>query len=99
MTIGVPPRPHIGAGSRAEVASFYHLPTADVTGTACQGLACFVARYRRPETWRQACSQGCRLYCLGRCYDGPSRDGDSSQPLIGIDAPPAIVLERIANGG
>ena len=99
MAIGVPPRPHIGAGSRAEVESFYHLPTADVTGTACQGLACFVARYRRPETWRQACSQGCRLYCLGRCYDSPSRDGDVSRPLVRVDARRAIVLERVANGG
>jgi NADH:ubiquinone oxidoreductase subunit F (NADH-binding) len=83
---------------RPEVESFYHLPDADVTGMACQGLACFVGRHLRPETWRRACGQDRCVYCLGRCYDAPSCAADTSRPIIHVDARHAIVLERIAEG-
>jgi NADH:ubiquinone oxidoreductase subunit F (NADH-binding) len=84
---------------RPEVESFYHLPSGDVKGATCQGLACFVARHRRPETWQRACDSPCRVYCLGRCYDAPACGQDVSQPFIRIDAREAIVLERIHHGG
>ena len=83
-----------------EVESFYHLPACDVTGLACQGLACFVARRMDPERWGRACAQDPRVYCLGKCYAGPADDADNAaRPESRIDARQGIVLERVSNGG
>ncbi len=85
---------------RSEFQSFYHLADVDLDDRSCQGLACFVARHLDPERWRGANVAGPRVYCLGKCYAAPASGRDDSRPAhVEVDAPQAIVLERIAAGG
>ena len=89
-----------GVQHRSEFRSFYHLTDVDLDDRSCQGLACFVARHRDPERWREATAAGPRVYCLGKCYAAPASGRDESRPPhVEVAAPQAIVLERIAAGG
>ena len=84
----------------SDVRSFYHLTDVDLDDRCCQGLACFVARHRDPERWREATAAGPRVYCLGKCYAAPASGRDERRPPhLEVDAPQAIVLERVATGG
>jgi NADH:ubiquinone oxidoreductase subunit F (NADH-binding) len=85
---------------RSEFRSFYHLTDVDLDDRCCRGLACFVARHLDPDRWREATADGPRVYCLGKCYAAPSAGRDERRPPhVEVDAPQAIVLERIAAGG
>jgi NADH:ubiquinone oxidoreductase subunit F (NADH-binding) len=85
---------------RSEFRSFYHLADVDLDDQCCQGLACFVARHLDPDRWREATADGPRVYCLGKCYAAPSSGRDEGRPPhVEVDAPEAIVLERVAGGG
>src|ERR1035437_10325436 len=79
--------------------SFYSLAHTSLEGQACQGLACFVARHLKPETWKQACAQEGKLYCLGKCYAGPATSSDDSRPIMEVHSRQPVVLERIIAGG
>ncbi|HSO75117.1 MAG TPA: NADH-ubiquinone oxidoreductase-F iron-sulfur binding region domain-containing protein, partial [Blastocatellia bacterium] len=82
-----------------EVDSFYHLAGHDLANTRCQGLACFVARHQNPGRWLEAASQSGRVYCLGKCYVGPSSALDEERPRAEVHSRVPIVLKRIAEGG
>jgi NADH:ubiquinone oxidoreductase subunit F (NADH-binding) len=85
--------------SRPEIDSFYHLPATSVSGRACQGTACFVARHLSPTRWRQAEAQEPRVYCLGKCYAAPAFADIDERPTIEIRSRQGIVLNRIVSGG
>jgi len=82
-----------------DVESFYSLPGVDLSATRCCGTACFVARQRDPDGWREASSQSPRIHCLGKCYAAPAIATDGSRPTIEVRSRTGIVLERIARGG
>jgi NADH:ubiquinone oxidoreductase subunit F (NADH-binding) len=85
---------------RRDVQSFHHLTDVDLDDRCCQGTACFVARHLDPERWREATAAGPRVYCLGKCYTAPASGRDDTRPPhVEVDAPQAIVLERVAFGG
>jgi formate dehydrogenase iron-sulfur subunit len=65
-----------------DVASFYHLRGGTLSGRACRGLACFVARHDATERWAQACRSESRLHCLGRCHVAPASAGDLARPAM-----------------
>lgn len=75
-------------------ASFYHLENA--TAGLCRGTACFVARHRRPDRWRDACAQDAPVYCLGRCHQAPASASEDGRPRVEVHSRKAVVLERIA---
>lgn len=79
--------------------SFYHLAHGDVTTMRCCGLACFVARHRKPAHWAHAERQSPRVHCLGRCYAAPSDGACEEIPHVECLAPEPIVLGRILKGG
>src|SRR6187455_727114 len=79
--------------------SFYSLTHTSLEGKVCQGLACFVARHLRPAVWEQACAQDGKLYCLGKCYDSPATDADTSLPHMAVYSREPVILERIIKGG
>jgi NADH:ubiquinone oxidoreductase subunit F (NADH-binding) len=87
--------------NRPDIESFYHLSGCDLSGKACQGTACFVARHLNPKRWAQATAQQPRAYCLGKCFVAPSlyNDNGNARPHIGIHSSQGIVLERLASGG
>jgi NADH:ubiquinone oxidoreductase subunit F (NADH-binding) len=80
------------AGTRPEVASFYHLGGG--LPRLCRGTACFVARHRDPDRWAAALAQDPPLYCLGHCHLAPAALEDDGQPRIEVSAPRAVLLER-----
>ena len=82
-----------------DVESFYSLAGTNSSATRCCGTACFVARHRDPDGWRDAYSQTPRLHCLGKCYAAPATATDDSRPIIEVRSSKSIVLERIARGG
>lgn len=83
----------------ADVDSFYHLPEGLPPRAACRGLACFVARGGDAETWRQACSSGPRVYCLGQCHRAPAAASDPiEEPIVEVRASQGIVLGGITSG-
>ena len=82
-----------------DVESFYSLPGVNLSATRCCGTACFVARHRDPDCWREASLQSPRLHCLGKCYSAPTIATDDSRPVIEVRSRTGIVLERIARGG
>jgi NADH:ubiquinone oxidoreductase subunit F (NADH-binding) len=82
-----------------DVESFYSLAGVDLSATRCCGTACFVARHRDPDGWREASSQSPRIYCLGKCYAAPAVATDDSRPTFAVRSRTGIVLERIARGG
>jgi NADH:ubiquinone oxidoreductase subunit F (NADH-binding) len=83
----------------AEIESSYRLVDVDLDERCCQGLACFAARDRDPECWREAVSTEPRVFCLGKCYLAPASARDQGHPHVEVVAPEAIVLERVASGG
>jgi NADH:ubiquinone oxidoreductase subunit F (NADH-binding) len=87
--------------NRPDIESFYHLSGCDLSGKACQGTACFVARHLNPQRWEQATNQQPRVYCLGQCFVAPSlyNDNGGARPHIGVHSRHGIVLERLASGG
>lgn len=79
---------------------FYHLEDREVAGMACRGLACFVARERDPERWRDAERAVAPVSCLGRCDEAPSvATSPIPVPRIEVHAPHGVVLGRAAGGG
>jgi NADH:ubiquinone oxidoreductase subunit F (NADH-binding) len=86
-------------GSTPTGDSFFHLAGVDVTDQPCQGTACFVARHRDPDRWARAVGSEPRIYCLGRCHAAPATADDDARPDIVVDAPEAVVLERVVAGG
>jgi NADH:ubiquinone oxidoreductase subunit F (NADH-binding) len=83
---------------RADSTAF-HLSGVEITDQVCQGTACFVARHRDPHRWARGEADEPRVYCLGRCYEAPAAAGDVGRPRAEVDAPAAVVLERIVTGG
>lgn len=82
----------------ADVGSFYHL-AGDVPATRhCQGTACFVARHLSPTVWQVAEREFPRVYCLGRCYEGPAVGNKPSRPHVEVRSSLPIVLERVQQG-
>jgi NADH:ubiquinone oxidoreductase subunit F (NADH-binding) len=84
------------AGTRPEVASFYHLGGG--LPRLCRGTACFVARHRDPDRWAAALAQDPPLYCLGHCHLAPAALEDDDLPRIEVSAPRAVLLERAGVG-
>jgi NADH:ubiquinone oxidoreductase subunit F (NADH-binding) len=82
-----------------DVASYYHLDGVDLSKALCQGTACFAARHLNLPRWHQAVAQSPRVYCLGKCYAGPSAAADECRPRIETRSRPSVVLERIVDGG
>jgi formate dehydrogenase iron-sulfur subunit len=79
-----------------EVDSFYHQRGCDLTGRACAGTACFVAR--------TACGDASpesepRVYCLGRCFEAPATGLSDARPGMWVHSREAVVLARLARGG
>jgi NADH:ubiquinone oxidoreductase subunit F (NADH-binding) len=89
----------VRAPNRPDIESFYHLAGCDLSGKACRGTACFVARHRNPERWAQATAQEPRVYCLGQCFAAPSiYSTGSGRPPIEVHSREGIVLGRLAHG-
>ncbi len=86
-------------GQHRDVDSFYHLAGCPVSGKACNGMACFVARHLHPSRWTEAERQAPRVYCLGQCFAGPAVMGMTMRPHMEASAPQAIVLQRLLKGG
>lgn len=85
---GRDPAPH--------VESFYHLRRCDLTGRACDGTACFVARNSRGEAVQVGEP---RVYCLGRCFEAPAEGVSNHRPRIEVHSREGVILSRIAGGG
>lgn len=86
----------------AAVDSFFHLPSGSVSGRACCGTACFVARHRNSRRWQNAVAGGPRVYCLGQCFASPAvapPTGKSVRPRVEVRARQGVVLGRLAAGG
>jgi NADH:ubiquinone oxidoreductase subunit F (NADH-binding) len=79
-----------------EVESFYHLRGCDLSGRACQGTACFVARHSSGEA--QPCDDP-RVYCLGRCFESPATGLSDARPRIEVYSRAPVVLARLVQGG
>lgn len=77
--------------------SFYHLSHASLTGSRCQGLACFAARQQDPAGWILACQSSPTVFCLGQCYRGPARQGEDALPHIASHARASVLLGNVAN--
>lgn len=76
--------------------SFYHLSHASLTGSRCQGLACFAARQQDPAGWEHACQSSPTVFCLGQCYRGPARQGNDALPHIANHSREAVLLGNVA---
>jgi NADH:ubiquinone oxidoreductase subunit F (NADH-binding) len=85
--------------NRPDIESFYHLSGCNLSGKACQGAACFVARHLNPKRWKQATTQQPRVYCLGKCFVAPAISNGDAHPGVKIHLRHGIVLERVASGG
>lgn len=86
----------------AAADSFYHLPDQSVSGKACCGTACFVARHCHPERWQHAVTGEPRVYCLGQCFAAPAVAHPAAQavrPTVEVRARHGLVLGRLAAGG
>ncbi|WP_293036414.1 NADH-ubiquinone oxidoreductase-F iron-sulfur binding region domain-containing protein [Paraburkholderia sp.] len=81
------------------VHAFYHLVQHPIADCACAGLACFAARANRPERWQTAIGQKPIVYCLGKCYDGPSDGKHDVRPHIGSHARRTVLLDNVLAGG
>lgn len=80
-----------------EVDSFYHLSGIELEHRYCQGLSCFASRIQNPERWEQAQKQWPPVYCLGKCYQGPSSTEEDEDPIIEIHCGKPIVLAGVAD--
>jgi NADH:ubiquinone oxidoreductase subunit F (NADH-binding) len=83
----------------AAAPSFYHLEDVELADQRCQGTACFVARHIDPVRWERTSLADPRVYCLGRCYAAPAGADDTGRPHVAVDAPEAVVLGRLVQGG
>ena len=83
----------------AAAHSFYHLGQHPISNWACAGLACFAARADRPERWQTAIDQTPTVYCLGKCYGGPSDGEHDIRPHIGSHARRTVLLGNVLAGG
>src|SRR5215469_4896318 len=86
-------------GFSPSVESFYHLPAAEIPAGRCRGFACFLARHRDPQGWKNATSHDPRIYCLGKCYAAPATTASEERPTMRVLARRAVVLERLVRGG
>jgi NADH:ubiquinone oxidoreductase subunit F (NADH-binding) len=83
---------------RPDIDSFYHLSGCDLTGKACQGTACFVARHLNPQRWAQATAQEPRVYCLGQCFVAPSISNGDPRPHMEVRSRHGVVLGGLTQG-
>ncbi|MPV68361.1 NADH-ubiquinone oxidoreductase-F iron-sulfur binding region domain-containing protein [Burkholderia sp. BE17] len=83
----------------AAAHTFYHLDERAITHLACAGLACFAARSDRPDRWQTAITQKPVVYCLGKCYDGPSDSEHDIRPHISSHARRTVLLDNVLAGG
>lgn len=96
---------HANQRRSPEVDSFYHLGSDSLSGLACNGTACFVARHLNPSLWKKAEVQSTRVYCMGQCFCGPAsfasedRLVSEGRPRIGASAGSTVILERLLKGG
>lgn len=90
--------PATNPGAQREIDSFYHLSGCNLSGKACRGTACFAARHLNPDRWAQAIAQKPRVYCLGKCFVGPSMQDGEPRPNVKIHSHKGIVLERLVSG-
>jgi len=82
----------------AAVHSFYHLAQAPLTGRACCGLACFAARGDDPARWAAAVADEAPVYCLGKCYAGPSDTALEVRPHIEVHSRRKVLLGNLVAG-
>jgi len=90
---------HPPRGHGRDVDSFYHLSGCSLSGKACNGTACFVARHLNPQRWAAAEQQTPRVYCLGQCFAAPAVVGSPEHPHIESRSFHTIVLRRLIKGG
>lgn len=83
----------------AAVPSFYHLAQCSLSDCACGGLACFAARADDSDRWQRAARQNPPVYCLGKCYAGPSDTAHDVRPHIGIHSCQTVLLKNVLSGG
>jgi NADH:ubiquinone oxidoreductase subunit F (NADH-binding) len=85
---------------RPDIDSFYQPSDCNLTGKACQGTACFVARHLNPQRWKQATTQEPRVYCLGQCFIAPSiyNDNGGARPHMEVRSRDGVVLGRLMRG-
>lgn len=88
----VPPR-HVTAHS------FYHLAEMPLAGRCCRGLACFAARADAPARWAAAVAAEPALYCLGKCYAGPSDADHDPRPHVAVHGRQTVLLGNVLAGG
>lgn len=79
--------------------SFYHLGERPLVNCTCAGLACFAARDDRPERWRAIIDHQPAVYCLGKCYAGPSDSEHDLRPYISSYARRTVLLGNVLAGG
>ena len=84
--------------ARNEIASFYHLAEESQLTVVCQGMACFVARRLKPNSWNTSHTAP-RVYCLGKCYLAPATSDDQDSPRMEVHAPAPVILRRLAEKG
>ncbi|HVK54802.1 MAG TPA: NADH-ubiquinone oxidoreductase-F iron-sulfur binding region domain-containing protein [Burkholderiales bacterium] len=80
-------------------ASYYHLRSEPLQQALCQGLACFVARQQNMARWIAAVEREPRIYCLGKCYCGPSSNDDKARPHMESRARKTVLLTHALAGG
>ncbi|SMF25175.1 complex I 51 kDa subunit family protein [Pseudogulbenkiania subflava] len=78
--------------------TFYHL-AEPLAGRCCRGLACFAARADAPVRWSAAERDRSSLYCLGKCYAGPSAADHDPRPHIEVHSRQAVLLGNVLTGG
>lgn len=83
----------------AAAPTFYHLAQRELSACACCGLACFAARADDPGLWQRAVRQSPSVYCLGKCYAGPSDAEHDVRPHVGIHSRQAVLLKHVSAGG
>ncbi|WP_126284696.1 complex I 51 kDa subunit family protein [Burkholderia stagnalis] len=85
--------------SHAAAHSFYHLDQSAINDCACAGLACFAARADRPRVWQRAIDQQPTVFCLGKCYGGPSDGAHDIRPNISSHSRRTVLLGNVLIGG
>jgi len=83
----------------ARVGSFYHLADVSLEGRSCCGLACFAARADDLSRWTTAAEATPSVYCLGKCYAGPSTAGQDLRPHIAVCSSRTVLLGNVIKGG
>lgn len=81
-----------------DVESFYLLSGCSLTGKACSGTACFVARHLNPQRWAEAEKQHPQVYCLGQCFAAPAVAVGRARTRVEVRSREGIVLGRLVRG-